>query len=104
MLTVSNRPGSTRQWRKLRALVLERDGLRCRRPDCRLGTGHQLTTHDPRLETHATLGHATHAWIDTGQTSTNPDDYRAECSSSNYADGARITNARRAGLNTSRQW
>ncbi len=104
----THRPGSTRALRKLRAFVLDRDGYRCKRPDCPIGVGHQLTTHDRALPTHATLGHIEgREWIITRHTSLDPADYRAECARSNYGDGARITNARRAGragLNTSRSW
>jgi hypothetical protein len=98
------RPGSSTAWRKLRAFVGARDGMRCQRPGCECG-GAELTLAT-RQPTTLTLGHI-RPWVETGHTSFDPADYRAECARGNYADGARIGNARRAarrGLNPSRQW
>lgn len=78
--------GSTRQWRRLRRLVLERDRYSCRRVD---------------PETGETCGayaeHAGHWPIPKsrgGQDSM--DNLRAECAKHNTGDGARLRTPRKA--------
>lgn len=100
------RPGSTYRWRKLRAYVLERDRYQCQR----CTTTHQLTTHDPRLPTHATLGHKDGKdWHLVGTISWDPEDYQAECARANYSDGASKGNQLRVAptidsVGASRRW
>jgi len=100
----SQRPGSTTRWRKLRALVLARDAYTCQR----CPSPHPLTTTDPSLPTHATLGHRPgREWATDQATSWNPDDYQAECARSNYSAGATFGNQLRrppAAIGASRRW
>ena len=85
----------------MRRYVAARDGMICRRPLCPCG-GAELTWAPDRPNT-LTLGHIV-AVVDGG--TDHPENLRAECARENYADGARIGNARRArlALNTSRDW
>jgi len=96
-----SRGGSTTRWRKLRRWVAARDGMVCRRPLCPCG-GVALTW-EPGQPNTVTLGHIV---ADTDGGSSHPENLRAECARENYADGARITNRKRARsrLNTSREW
>ena len=73
------RNGSTREWRRLRTLVLTRDHHTCHRPDPATGQacGRPATT----------AGHI----IDRALGGTNSlDNLRAECTACNYAAGARL--------------
>lgn len=98
------RNGSTREQRRLRRYVLERDRhsdgyCYCHR------CGVRLTETDRRLPTHATLGHL-QARADRPELATALDNLAPECARCNYGDGARIAARRRstAHLNASREW
>lgn len=95
------RGGSTTSWRKLRRFIGARDGMMCRRPACPCG-GARLTW-ERNMPNTMTAGHIV-AVIDGG--TDHPENLRAECARFNYAEGAQLTNARRARsrLNTSREW
>lgn len=74
--------GSTRAWRRLRLLVLERDRYRCQVDGCDqpANTAGHL---DPLCEGNPRLAPL--------------DRLRAECARHNYSHGARLGNARRPG-------
>lgn len=74
--------GSTRAWRRVRRLVLERDGYRCKRPV----VGGLCGAHANQV------GHVV-ARVDGG--TDDPRNLRAECAPHNLADGARLANRRR---------
>lgn len=79
------RGGSTREWRRLRRLVLDRDGYRCQ---VRVEFGEVCGA------VASTVGHLD-ALSEGGQKITDPSRLRAECMAHNYGDGARRANARR---------
>ena len=104
------RNGSTRAGRKLRLLILARDGWRCMVPvdehgyptEDGSGTPHgiALTTHDPTLPTHAHDDH-----IDGDWTNNDPANHRASCLRCNERRSAATTNRmRKRPLNASREW
>jgi hypothetical protein len=92
-----NRRGSTTAWRRLRALVLVRDGYRCQvpaedRPDGVCG------------EPARTVGHMDARALG-GPLLAPMNRHRAECSAHNYAEGARLGAAlRRARIVGHRPW
>lgn len=101
--------GSTNAWRKLRQLVLERDGYRCQvlLDDDGMPTdgggrpcGEQLTIHDPTLPTHATVDHIRDR-ADGGDD--DPANLRAASRRCNGRRAAQRTN-RRGVVATSRAW
>jgi len=79
-----SRGGSTRAWRRVREYVLRRDQHTCRRI--------KADTGRPCLAYATTAGHI--VAVELGGTD-HPDNLRAECTSCNYADGARRTNRNR---------
>src|SRR4029077_10435243 len=83
------RPGSTFATKQERLLVLAAAGWTCQIPGC----GRKLQNTNPKAKDYAHIGHI-QAHIDGG--AAHLSNYRAECAGCNLADGARITNTRRA--------
>jgi hypothetical protein len=77
--------GSTRAWRRLRAVVLDRDGHRCQ---VDVGMG------QPCLAPARTVGHVTPR-CEGAPLLASTSDLRAECETHNYRAGAQLGNARR---------
>ena len=83
----------------MRQAVFARDGLTCWR------CGVDLTTHDRRLKTHATLGHLPGHEADVAPGVVNPDYLRPECRWCNQGAGGRYAQTkRRTPAPPSRQW
>ena len=70
--------GSTREWRRLRAVVLDRDGYRCKRPVVRAGI---------EVECGEPANHAGHIVARVLGGTDTLDNLRAECAPCNLADG-----------------
>lgn len=88
--------GSTRAWRELRRMVLDRDRYRCQAPvtEDHPETGHRLTDRRTAPSTErATVGHVVRK--DQGGTDA-PTNLRAECAAYNYRDGQAYAQAKAA--------
>lgn len=88
------RGGSSREWRRLRRLVLDRDGHHCQKP---------VEFGEVCGQPATTVGHID-ALADGGVKLADPSRLRAECASHNYGDGARRTNAQRQASVPARGW
>ncbi len=86
--------GSSRAWRRLRRLVLDRDAHRCQVP---------VEFGELCLQPAQTVGHLD-ALAEGGPKLADPSRLRAECARHNYADGARRTNVARASRHSVSSW
>lgn len=94
--------GSTREWRRIVALVKARDAKADGTMYC-AKCGVRLTTHDRRLRTHVHVGHKDARVDHPG--GDNLDRLQLECLHCNTQDGARLANQRRTRPDaTSRKW